>query len=333
MRTKRVTSDDVAREVGVSRATVSYVLNNVDRQRISTETRERVKRVAAEMGYQPNAAARALRKGTSRIALVEVPYWPIGPAVADALAAIVTNLEGRGYTAVLHFERFGGGESLMRACARTQPLALVAPVEELPRSFVRTLRASGTAAILAFGETPSPYVPTMLLPQKDIGRTAIRYLADRSHRRVLAVMPSDAEAGRFRDARVAGAREEAELRGVALDVVIADVANDGIATSVSAAIGGRTGPTAIYAYNDEVAVDVLEMILDAGISVPSDIAVLGCDNSPLAIHARPRLSSIQLWTPKSWELAADVVHAQALGKRVGRLLVVDPPVVVERETT
>ena len=145
-------------------------------------------------------------------------------------------------------------------------------------------------------------------------------------------MPDDVEAGRFRDGRVAGAREEAELRGVALDVVVADVTNDGIATSLRSAIAGRTRPTAIYAYNDEIAVDVLETILDAGISVPSEIAVLGCDNSPLAIHTHPRLSSIQLWPPTSWELAADAVHALSLGKRVGHLLV-DPPVVVERETT
>ena len=60
-RTRRVTSADVARQAGVSRATVSYVLNAAPGQTISAETRERVLHVAAMLGYAPSAAARTLR--------------------------------------------------------------------------------------------------------------------------------------------------------------------------------------------------------------------------------------------------------------------------------
>ena len=67
---RRVTSEDVARASGVSRATVSYVLNNDPRQSIPLETRERVLKVARDLGYRPFTAARILRVGYSRIVLV-----------------------------------------------------------------------------------------------------------------------------------------------------------------------------------------------------------------------------------------------------------------------
>jgi DNA-binding LacI/PurR family transcriptional regulator len=63
---KRLTSADVARASGVSRGTVSYVLNNDPRQSIPTETRERVLKAARTLGYQPFAPARSLRAGYSR---------------------------------------------------------------------------------------------------------------------------------------------------------------------------------------------------------------------------------------------------------------------------
>ena len=76
-RGRRVTSGDVAKEAGVSRATVSYVLNDSPHQKIAEATRERVWEAAARLGYAPSAAARALRTGRSDIVLGVLPDWPI----------------------------------------------------------------------------------------------------------------------------------------------------------------------------------------------------------------------------------------------------------------
>ena len=77
-----MTSADVAAAAGVSRATVSYVLNGVH-DRISERTRERVFDAAERLGYVPNAVASALRAGRTEVVLLALPSWPLGPAVAE----------------------------------------------------------------------------------------------------------------------------------------------------------------------------------------------------------------------------------------------------------
>ena len=80
---RAVTATDVAREAGVSQATVSYVINDDPNQKISSETRGRVLAAVARLGYTPSAAARALRKGSSDLVLLALPDVPMCPAVAD----------------------------------------------------------------------------------------------------------------------------------------------------------------------------------------------------------------------------------------------------------
>jgi DNA-binding LacI/PurR family transcriptional regulator len=329
---KRVSITDVAREAGVSRATVSYVLNDVRTQRISPATRDRVRLVAEGLGYQPHAAAVALRGKSPTIALIEVPYWPIGTVVADALARIVTTFEARGHTALLHFERTGEGQPLARACAAIQPAALLAPEGQLTPSLVRTLRASGTRAIVAIGERPSPLVPTLVLAQADLGRVAVRHLADRRYRHVVALMPEDPSTSRFRDLRIAGAREEATRQGLTFDTLLAD-GDDDLEQALLRLPLRKQARTAIYAYNDELAYRALELLAAQGIRVPLDVGMIGCDDSPLAVASNPQLTSVQLWTASSWDAAADAIEALLKGERVKRVIEVPPPRVAERATT
>ena len=87
-RARRPTAADVARLAGVSRATVSYVLNDTPHQVIPAHTRERVRAAAAELGYTPSVAARALITGRSDVVLLLLPDWPIGPTVGALLESL-----------------------------------------------------------------------------------------------------------------------------------------------------------------------------------------------------------------------------------------------------
>ena len=90
------------RKVGVSRATVSYVLNNTPHQMIRPVTRQRVLAAAAELGYTPPAAARALSSGRSDVVLLLLPDWPIGPTVGELLEYSSAALADRGLIFVAH---------------------------------------------------------------------------------------------------------------------------------------------------------------------------------------------------------------------------------------
>ena len=99
---RRATSADVAEASGVSRATVSYVLNGVANQAISAETARRVREAADRLGYAPSAPARALRSGRSDVILFLIPEWPIGSAIASLIEHLYVRLAETNLTLVVH---------------------------------------------------------------------------------------------------------------------------------------------------------------------------------------------------------------------------------------
>jgi DNA-binding LacI/PurR family transcriptional regulator len=312
----RVTSKDVAAAAGVSRATVSYVLNGVERQRISPATRARVLAAAERLGYVPHAAASALRAGRTTIVLLALPDWPLGPPMADAVSTAVGELERLGYTPLVHFTpRAGGGAALARAATRVQPVGVIAPGWALPP--VDALRRAGVAAIVALGAKPLDDVPTFSFDQGAIGRIAVGHLAGRGHRSVLVLLPDDERVSELASDRLAGAEAEATARGVAvasLRVALAD-----IPARLPAALGAPPAPTAIFAFNDEHALAAMAALADAGIAVPADVALIGCDDSLAARHARPRLTTINLVAAETWRELARRLHDLVEGRAAAHL--------------
>src|SRR5260370_37802408 len=99
---RKLTSVDVARASGVSRATVSYVLNNDRRRNIPLETRERVLKAAQKLGYRPSAPARALRAGKSRLILGVLQFERVDPNLARDMHYLEAGLATRQFTLIWH---------------------------------------------------------------------------------------------------------------------------------------------------------------------------------------------------------------------------------------
>ena len=328
---RRPTSADVARAAGVSRATVSYVLNGQQLDRITRETQERVLASARELGYRPNAAAKTLRKGTSDVVLLSFPPWPLGPAIAETMSVWVADLAELGYTTLVHLERDDDGGSLELACHRLQPACLVAPGRVLSRSMVRDLRAAGTAAVLAyFDYEPVGYVPTLTFEQAEVGQAAAGYLADAGHRGLLVLLPAEpGELTRLADRRLAGAREVAAARGLKLHEVRCGGAEVGAA--MAPLLSGRPGFTAVLAFNDEYALLALQQLTRRGLAVPGDVAVIGVDDSPMAAFSSPPLSSVRFGSTGT-KVLADAVRRVVKGERLPRQIPLGHPFVVRRES-
>ena len=139
-RPRRPTGADVARRAGLSRATVSYVLNNTPHQVIPEPTRQRVLTAAAELGYTPSAAGRALRSGHSEVVLLLLPDWPIGPTVGQLLEDLSTALADHGLTFVAHPR--SAGRPVSEVWKAITPAAVVT-FEELDEIETKKLEAAG----------------------------------------------------------------------------------------------------------------------------------------------------------------------------------------------
>ncbi|MEU3458614.1 LacI family DNA-binding transcriptional regulator [Streptomyces sp. NPDC006733] len=289
------TSADVARLAGVSRATVSYVLNAQASGRVSVRTQDRVRAAAEELGYVPHAAARALRAGHSGLVLLTTPSGPIpriGTLFGDFLMELQGALHRLGYTSVWHGPVAGAGEQAARAWAELRPAAVLAlPGTGLTPPAVELLKRSGTRAVLTLGMRPVAGAHALLLDQEALGTAAAGHLLDRGRRRIGVIMPTEPGLDLFSTPRLAGVRTAAAAgSGVHVEPLPLDCTEESAAEL--AARWPDLGLDSLFAYNDEYAMLVMRAFQDAGLTIPGDVAVVGADDLLLARLVRPRLTSV-----------------------------------------
>jgi len=227
-------------------------------------------------------------------------------------------------------ERDDDGGSLELACHRLQPACLVAPGRVLSRTMVRALQAGGATAVLAyFDDEPVGYVPTLTFDQAEVGRAAAGYLADAGHRSLLVLLPGEpGELSRLADRRLAGARDVAAARGLTLHEVRCGAE---VGAALEPLLAGRPEFTAVFAFNDEYALLALQQLTRRGLAVPGDVAVIGCDDSPMAAFSSPPLSSVRLGSTGAATLA-DAVRRAVKGEQLPRQIPLGHPFVVRRES-
>ena len=323
------TSGDVARRAGVSRATVSYVLNEVPDSRISAKTMARVREAARELGYVPHAMARSLRVGRSNLVLVPRPAIPSGPLLDSFQKNLEDRLQELGYTVILHGDRSARGVAGARLWASLRPVGVIIHTERLTRRAVEVLRRSGTTAILGLGWSPSDLVPTLVLDQVAVDGCAAEYLTARGHRRLAVVMPREPKLLDLGLMRLAGVRKMAEAKNIEVERV--DLAFDPeVAAPVAARWARGPRPSAVFTYNDEYGMLLMRALLDAGVRVPADVALVGADDLPLCDLLRPRLTSVHVDAGPSARSVAETLHAliQVGRQRLAPARLMQPRVVV-----
>ncbi len=195
------------------------------------------------------------------------------------------------------------------------------------------LRALGARGVIAFADRPLPHVYTYVIDQTRIGRLAVEHLARRDHRRVLALMPDEAVLRELAAERLAGARAAAKDHDVALRSVEVAVRRDALGQVLTGELGRSGRATAIYAFNDELALVVLELLREREISLPDQIALIGCDDSPAAERVRPRLTTLRFDERGRWREIAGHLHAMISGDGHPPMVTVSEPAVVLGETT
>jgi DNA-binding LacI/PurR family transcriptional regulator len=286
---RRVTSADVARVAGVSRATVSYVLNDTPHQTISARTRHRVLDAAARLGYAPSAAARTLRTGRSDVVLCLLPDWPIGQEVGALLGNLSTALARSGLTFVAHP---GSREDrpIAEIWKALTPAAVLA-FADFSDSEIDAMRAAGVALVVALLGRSRQRRRELEVPQQLVGRLQAGHLADRGHTRLGYAYPDDDRVRIFAEPRLDGARAACADRALP-EPVVHTVPLDPRAAAAAVRRWRGCGATGVCGYNDEVALAVLAGLRADGLTAPADLAVIGVDDIPAARLAAPALTTV-----------------------------------------
>jgi DNA-binding LacI/PurR family transcriptional regulator len=198
---------------------------------------------------------------------------------------------------------------------------------------VHRLTAFGARGLVAFDQRPLPHVYTYVIEQARIGRLALEHLAARGHRRVLALMPDDPYLAELVSQRLSGASAAAGEHEVALRTALVPVRRDATERALAAELANPERATAIYAFNDEQAILALEVLRDRGVSLPVEMALIGCDDSPAAEQIRPRLTTVRFDDHGRWREIAGHLHAMISGEGEYPVATVSEPGVIAGETT
>lgn len=289
-----VTSADVARHAGLSRATVSQVLNG-HADRFAADTAERVLRAAEELGYEPSAAGRMLRRGTSDFVIALVPNTTFGGNLQDIFDSVTRLLTEHGLTLVLRLSTQSPA-SLDRLLAGMRPRAVLSlqPFSEDERQIL------DQRGIAYFDTSTGGNL------NYEIGRVQAEHLVDRGFRQLAFAHLADERQDPYGDDREAAVRDVAREAGLPTPFVI----SLGIDLEEAAsALDQLTVGTGVACYNDDVAIALLTAARKRGWRVPEELGLIGMDNTPLAKVMDPRLTTVGY----NLETVAQFSAAAALG--------------------
>jgi len=293
---KRATINDIARLAGVSKKTISRVIN--DSPFVQVETRDKIHAIMKELGYRPDPQARGLAFRRSFL---------IGMIYDNPNPQYVVNVQ----QGILEAVRDSGFELVVHPCNRAAPGFL-----DQVRTFVEQLKLFGVVLTPSVSEDADlveilreldcPYVRVasvsldeaermIVTHDADGAAEAARHLAALGHTRVAFI--SGPPSFRSSHERRRGLAEGLAEQGIALEdrYVI-----EGAYTFESGVACARTllamdePPTAIFTGNDEMAAGVYTAARDAGVAIPGDVSVVGFDDSPMAARLWPPLTSVKL---------------------------------------
>lgn len=308
MTARRPTSADVAREAGVSRATVSYVLNDAPGERIAPQTRERVLAAAARLGYAPSLAGRALATGRSDLVLLAMPDVPPGELITRFADALTRSLAAQGLTLVVHFD-VPAAPRLPRLAAMLSARAVVS-LFPLPAADADGLARLGVP-VVSGADDDGPAVATLSVRQ---GRLQAEHLIAKGHTGLAYALPADRRLAPFADPRHEGVRQVCAERGLAAPVPFTVPEDADGAVGTVRALLAEARVTAVCAYNDEVAFALLHGLRENGAAVPGRMAVIGVDGIPLSAYSAPPLTTVAVTPTAAARHLARAAVAQLAGE-------------------
>jgi len=302
------TLEGVARVAGVSRATVSRVVN--DSPRVSPDVRLAVEAAIRQLGYTPNRAARSLvtRRSDSIAVVITEPTGRLfsDPFFPRIVRGVSGALASRGLQLVLLMPETGDETTTIRYLTggHVDGVLLVSLHGDDP--IPAALLASGVPVVFVGRPPAGSEVSYVDVDNRQGGRRATRHLFEAGRTRVATIAgPTDMAVGID---RLEGYREAVRATGRAVDEALVasdDFTYEGGATAMEQLLERAPDLDGVFAASDLMAAGALGVLLARGRRVPEDVALVGFDDSPIAPTTRPPLSSI---SQPIEEMGPEAVH-------------------------
>lgn len=328
-RRKRVTLADVAERAGVSPALVSIVMRGAPGA--SAESRKRIEAVARGLGYRPDARARSLAR--SRAHVIGVLFGRAGRFQFELIDGLYSAAEERGWDLVLSAVTVSRDEQRALESlhdSRIDALIMLGPEVADP------LLAGHVPVVVLGWEVDHPDVDVVRTSDELGVALAVQHLVDLGHHRIAHLQGGGALiALSRRDAYVKAMRKhglDAEIRIVLCD---GEDQIDGQRAARGLLDLDRTTdfPTALVAFNDDIAASALSVLGQQGLDVPGDISIVGFDDSALARSPAIGLTSVQQRPIEMGRLAVERIIARSAGAPVDDREIVLEPRLCVRTTT
>ncbi|MFF8279821.1 LacI family DNA-binding transcriptional regulator [Streptomyces lateritius] len=315
----RVTIADVARQAGVSKTTVSRVLNAG--AEVDSTTAARVREVIRVLGYVPSSGAVGLARGSSRTVGMLTPSltWPW---MGEVLQGVADTVEAAGYGLLL-FTCNRGADSVRHFAGQVSARAFDGLLVIEPEDTLDTIAAMhrrGLPVVLIDDRGHHPAFPSVATTNRAGGASAAAHLRASGRTRPL-VVTGRRDFGCVRD-RLEGFLEVLPTDLVAEGEFTEETGRSGIERALAE---GRDFDC-VFAHNDLIAAGALRALREAGRAVPDDVAVVGFDDIPMARHTEPPLTTVRQPMRRMGETAARMLLAGLAGEAAP-----DEPVVLPTE--
>jgi DNA-binding LacI/PurR family transcriptional regulator len=298
------TIKDVAREAGVSIATVSYVLNKKHAY-VSEQTRQEVLEAIERIGYAPNATARNLKASRTRLigyAWHEAPHNQVNSILDRFIYDLARAAEAVGYHLLTFTFPADNPTPVYDELIRTQRVDAFVLADTVGYDERIRFLIEAEFPFVSFGRSnPEWDFPWVDTDGRQGVRDAVDYLISLGHRRIaMAAWPEESLAGGF---RVQGYYESLEAAGIPLNphYLIRGSHSEQAgreAMSYWCQLPHDEQPTAIMGISDLVSIGIMNEVEARGLIVGKDISVIGFDDAPLVQYLRPSLSTIQQLIPE-----------------------------------
>jgi len=274
-------SADVAAHAGVSRSTVSQILNGHG-HRFKPDMVDRVQAVARELGYRPSLAGRALARGTSDVVITLLPNISLGPRLRELIDLVTAELADEGKTNLIRLS--SGDAQIDEAVLALRPAGLWSVAPLTPEQHTRL----GELGVMVVDQ------PRELQRAIDheIGALQAGHLIERGYPAIVVAAPEDLREQPFAVAREQGALDAARAAGIPTLPTL----RLGLERGSSERIAGLLpdSDVGVAAYNDDAALAILAAAHHAGRSVPAEIGVIGVDNTIASGVSEPSLTTVDM---------------------------------------